>query len=151
MLVPIPYGMQCPLPAGHKDRQADAQINAAACGGGGGGGNYDVPTSMFPIPNANFNNQPPPFVILPRADLEFLKQEVTSLRNSMVEFQTVVSGEIQKLRVESEALQRLVQNQKCFCKDHGYRNVQNSSGKRENSQWQQCKQCVFAARTLTKS
>jgi len=129
-LLPMSYGMACALPSGKERRTENANAVGIPTATG-----YDA-SSMFQLATSDLNNQPPPFVILPRADVEFLKQEIVGLKQSMVEFQNIMTTEIQKFRMESQSLKRQVESQRCLCRDHGCRKDSNGVTDKAASQWQ---------------
>lgn len=73
--------------------------------------------SMLHLLSSHESDGPTPFVVLPRAEYNQLRQEISGMKQSLADFQSAVNFEIQQLKQESSSLK--VQLEKCTFERRG--------------------------------
>lgn len=73
--------------------------------------------SMLHLLSSHDADGPTPFVVLPRAEYNQLRQEISNMKQSLTDFQSAVNFEIQQLKQESTSMK--TQLDKCSCERRG--------------------------------
>lgn len=90
-------------------------VTTAGPGGTSGGKQYEG--SMLNL-LAHEQDSTAPFIVLPRAEYNQLRQEFSTVKQSLNEFQTMVNFEIQQIRQDNATLKTQLGRCKCASKRH---------------------------------